>query len=375
MHNLSNLTLLLTTKGREEFTIRWMYYMNAFNLPVKVIIAEGGDSNTLEEVLSDRSNYPNVDYQFLKFSDVDLNAFYTKCYEATKLVNTKYVKIIDNDDFILPFGISRDIKFLDDNPDYVASQGLVSGIEISPKDGGVALCGRVKKLLSLYSKHYEPRSFDSESRTDCVYDMLKNYHPVYYAVYRREALLEIFSQVCRLSPQDLIIHETFMAAYAVGLGKVRSANSHISLLRQIGTSSNSKTDIVKRIFKPNFFRDLDQASESLCTLLQSRTAHDNDFVKNKIRSCYEDYFRLLAEDCYKSFPIIWSRLGRLKGNLFFSVRSLDPLYFWKRSSKAIGVTSECLSVQQNEIRKLIDLISTDPGFRYSVYNGSRGIKE
>ena len=35
------LTIALTLKGREEFTYRWMEYMNEMRCPYKILIADG----------------------------------------------------------------------------------------------------------------------------------------------------------------------------------------------------------------------------------------------------------------------------------------------------------------------------------------------
>jgi hypothetical protein len=38
-------TIILTLKGRKNFTIRYLTYLNEINCPYKILLADGGDVN------------------------------------------------------------------------------------------------------------------------------------------------------------------------------------------------------------------------------------------------------------------------------------------------------------------------------------------
>ena len=63
----NELTILLTLKDRPLFTFRWMSYANSINFPFKVLIADGGKDKAVPTALSNRANFPNVDYEYIRY--------------------------------------------------------------------------------------------------------------------------------------------------------------------------------------------------------------------------------------------------------------------------------------------------------------------
>ena len=50
----NKLTIVLTIKGRTEFTLRWMNYMNIVSCPYKILIADGGADKDIEKNLKNK---------------------------------------------------------------------------------------------------------------------------------------------------------------------------------------------------------------------------------------------------------------------------------------------------------------------------------
>tara|TARA_B110000008_G_C16479431_1_gene367481 strand:- start:130 stop:435 length:306 start_codon:yes stop_codon:yes gene_type:complete len=75
----SKLTIVLTLKDREAFSRRWMRYMNDQCCPNKILIADGGADEGIESELHNPTNYPNLDYEYLRYLfDNDWKDFYAK---------------------------------------------------------------------------------------------------------------------------------------------------------------------------------------------------------------------------------------------------------------------------------------------------------
>ena len=73
----SKLTIVLTLKDREAFSRRWMRYMNDQCCPYKILIADGGADEGIESELRNPTNYPNLDYEYIRYPfDNDWKDFY-----------------------------------------------------------------------------------------------------------------------------------------------------------------------------------------------------------------------------------------------------------------------------------------------------------
>ena len=73
-----DLTILLLLKDRTPFTWRWMNYYNQIGLPFKVLIADGGKDKSIEK-LADKSLFPNIDYEYIRYPyDENLGVFFKK---------------------------------------------------------------------------------------------------------------------------------------------------------------------------------------------------------------------------------------------------------------------------------------------------------
>ncbi len=260
MSKKEKLTIILTTKGRDLFTLRWLYYSNYISLKFPIIIADGQVNPSLEEVVLEKSNFPNISYQYLKYDDTDIPSFYFKCLDAVQKVDTEYVMITDNDDFVLPSGVENDIKFLDSNKEYITSGGRIPGFDLKKniESDLTNLLGKVKSYSNTYAARdlYRCRSFEDDSSLQRVLKELKNPISVYYHVYRTSCLEKIFREVNQHNPSFLFL-EQYCMIRTMSLGKVNSSPEYISYIRQQGTSSYQgyKGDLVDEILHSSLAKD------------------------------------------------------------------------------------------------------------------------
>ena len=109
----NELTILLTLKDRPLFTFRWMAYANSIRFPFKVLIADGGKDETVPKVLSDKTNFPNVNYEYIRYPyDVTYAEYYSKVVDALSHVKTPFAVMADNDDFFIVEGLRLAVEFL-----------------------------------------------------------------------------------------------------------------------------------------------------------------------------------------------------------------------------------------------------------------------
>lgn len=205
---MSELTIVVAIKGREEFTPR---FLNHINNKFGVIFAPGG------ETLAD---------------------YWAKMLHALERVQTPYAMIADNDDFPLHLGLEKCIDFLNEHPDFVACSGRIQGIYLWPDK----LTGPFYKTTDQYSPYDTPACYDQDDINARVLAGFRNSWS-YYAVYRTETLLAIRKGVQALDFGDLQVHEKYCAIEALLQGKLFCFETP-SLLRQYDTSTRD-TNILR----------------------------------------------------------------------------------------------------------------------------------
>lgn len=282
-----DLTILLTLKGRELFTLRWMWHANRTHMPFHIIIADGEVTPTLTRVLKDKSLFPNLSYEYYEYNDSSLLEFYKKCADAAAKVKTPFVRMADNDDFIFVSGVEKDVEFLKTNPDYVCAQGGVAGFGVKPKCGHSSLAvGCISKISTRYNKNYVSRSYFSDSAEERVLQMAEVAHPIYYCVYRKAVAVNIFSEIVNYNFRDLQVYELFWSWRALTLGKVKSSAQHLSLMRQFETSSHAPMDFAHRIVSGSFIDELRKITADIAALLGNKNQ-----IEKRIKNKSEIFFK------------------------------------------------------------------------------------
>jgi glycosyltransferase domain-containing protein len=239
-NNLKDLTVLLTLKGRDFHTLRWLWHANKICLPCHVIVADGAPNPKIAQMLSNASVFPNLSFEYHQYNDESFGDFYKKCADALKKVKTPYVMMSDNDDFLIQTGLKSSVSFLERFSDYVCAGCGIGGFSIEQTNTGFSkVCGPVAQIGYRYSEDSSYRISDvaADSPKERILDELNRYRIVYYNVYRKEALSLIAEEVVAFDFSDLEIHEMYLALRTVSLGKVRLDSSLLSYLRQKETAS------------------------------------------------------------------------------------------------------------------------------------------
>src|SRR5712691_1474243 len=129
----NGLTILLTLKDRALFTFRWMSYVNSTNFPFKVLVADGGADESVPQVLANKANFPNVNYEYVRYPyDQTYAEYYSKVVDALWRVKTPFVVMADNDDFFIVNGLREAVQFLSSHPGYITCGGQSAIFWVSP---------------------------------------------------------------------------------------------------------------------------------------------------------------------------------------------------------------------------------------------------
>jgi glycosyltransferase domain-containing protein len=234
MGSNSDLTILLTLKDRALFTTRWMDYANCSLFPFKVLIADGGSDESVPAMLSKKTRFPNVDYEYVRYPyDKSYSDYYAKIYDALGRVRTRFVAMADNDDFFIADTMNEAVQFLLVNPDYVScgGQGAIFWIGPSP----------LKEYENrLYGNNIDWKCAQMRSITaDTARERLRSsFEPLYYDVKRTEDARKQFEIVRELNLNDLFLSEFLIQFLTAIAGKTKQLK-HIYMARQRNSPGSS----------------------------------------------------------------------------------------------------------------------------------------
>ena len=123
LKNISNITILLTIFNRIDYTNKWLDFAEKTKVPFKIFISDGGNVSGIQKKLNLKKRKLKITYKKFKYYK-NYNHFYEKFYESVKKIDTKYIFIADDDDYIFTNSIIKSARFLDQNKNYSCAKGI-----------------------------------------------------------------------------------------------------------------------------------------------------------------------------------------------------------------------------------------------------------
>ncbi|TAN42041.1 MAG: TIGR00180 family glycosyltransferase [Nitrospirae bacterium] len=369
-NKVKGLTILLTLKGRNLHTLRWLWHANRICLPFHVIVADGEVHPTIDRLMSNPETFSNLSFEYLRYEDKSFRDFYYKCTDALDKVKTPYVMISDNDDFLFPYGLQKSMAFLDEAPEYVCAGGGIPGFSLATEVNHISnVSGPLKsiKYRCILNEWYRCRNIDNASVATRVLEETRNPLSVYYNIYRTSALKTINNEIfeCDISFR---LHEIYHALRTVTLGKVRSDPSFFTYLRQDGTSMNfgSNTEWIDELFRCRFAQDL----EAMVTRMACEAAKSDGCNQSEIQDQIHEFYTAHLKQAIAS-TLISSRFPRLVSfkrrisslprprlsSVFFRQKP-DQEKIWKLLA-ADGADKDTITAHQKELKDIIHTLKGD----------------
>lgn len=210
--------------NRPSFVERLIRYYVAMKFKGRLIIGDGseeGNFSQTQAICSEFSSNLNIRHLHLPGCSVA-----EAVREANSVINTKYICLVGDDDFIVPSSAANCIEFLEDNPDYVAAHGV--GILLSGSDQNPSKVNNVS--------YYEQPQIVDDTVAQRVSSHLKNYSVTLFSVHRKESWSSMFedsappyrSQFCR---DKTFSAELLPCCLSVAAGKVAQIEG-LYLVRQ-----------------------------------------------------------------------------------------------------------------------------------------------
>lgn len=297
---LQNLTFILTLKGRKNFTERWLNYMNEFNFFCPIIIADGDKDSKIDEFIK-KSNFGNLNITYLKFNDQALSDYYFKLQQSLDKVQTKYVMMCDNDDFVLKSGIIDILSFLKKEKSYISAGSGIINFYIDQKSN--VPYGKNFYLDSIYKCHRNQEPINTFNNQ--IFETFKNFQPNYYNIFEISALKTVIEEIKEINFSDMFVPEFYIQLRILTLGKQMKLTSSIQLLRQLGTSFTNSEHFSDRLIKTDFPNDIRKLAKSIAKhTVKKFVTFDKIILEKQILDNFSNYLTNMFSEYYAKYKFI-----------------------------------------------------------------------
>jgi glycosyltransferase domain-containing protein len=197
--------------------------MNDMRCPYKILIADGGKDQSIEENLRDHRNYPYLNYEYVRYPyDSSREVFYQKRDDIIPQVETPYVLIADNDDFYLLDRFSEILDALDNDKDIVGARGR--HVDFTVYDVNQQGNNNVNGTHYLAITNEVP-SIDANTSVERIEELCGNIsrydcYMNWYCVFRTEAVKTAWKNILDIKVKEAVFVEIFMGIFLVERGEI-----------------------------------------------------------------------------------------------------------------------------------------------------------
>lgn len=239
-----DLTVVLTLKGREAYTIRWLQWMAAQRFPYRILLADGGSDAALERRVRDEVERGSLRAEYHRYPfDTDIPTFVRKVADAMSRVTTPFVTIADNDDFLLVHALERNLEMLRSNADLraVGSPHLrVAFLKRAESLDDLVYPDGASARFTSVAPVRDPALRSDDPLVRCLATVRRFYTAeFYYALHRTEDWQRLASALTRMPLRHISFYEWFLTyGFAVaGISNVAAGETFI--VRQESTSTSA----------------------------------------------------------------------------------------------------------------------------------------
>lgn len=284
MNNINKelITIILSVKGRQDFSKRWLEYMALIDCKYPIIVADGDADNYLKDLIND-SKYEKLNISFFEYDQkIKFIDYYKMMKEAASMVHTPFMMLVDNDDFILPSGINKIVAFLSKNSEYISAGSQIKSISIN--NNSYDIYGR--NFINHFYPEYQRTDEPMQDLKKQMYDSINYFQSTWYNVHKTEYAQKIFSEIVEQNFSDLTIYEMYFQLRLLSLGRIRHLNQFVHYIRQIGTSSSKDMVLTRDLISKDLPNDIRKLAMNISRAFSDK---DSEALEKVILDSYEDY--------------------------------------------------------------------------------------
>jgi len=224
---------MIPTYKRHPYLIRLIKFLNSYENPIKILILDSTPETLYDEKIHEIINNDRITH--IRF-DADVT-FWDKIAIGAQKINTDFVTLCADDDFIIPNAAVSCMEFLKENKNYSSAHGLFyqhPNYDRAKKTGF--------SLAPLYQERID--SFgDTASERLSGYLSGKGLNPL-YAVHRSSAFSLIWSETSKYV-SDWNLHEIFPCCLSSIYGKTKRLSIFYAS-RETNNYPVNNYDIIKK---------------------------------------------------------------------------------------------------------------------------------
>jgi glycosyltransferase domain-containing protein len=296
---MSDLTILLTLKGRKKFTKRWLDWMSIEKCPYKILLADGDEDKSFTKDLISDIKYSSLNIEHIKYPyDKDVYTFIKKLSDVSKKISTKYVVHTDNDDFILINNLENAVKYYEKNqqigtlalPHYRFKIHDSDEDKLYPKKGSKISFQRLVRLnnKNLLSKNQSIRLKEAVKIFPSDF--------IWYGIHKSQDFRKLNNDLLKIVIDDLIFQEWYATYMFPMLGTIECPSElDPFIVRQEETSSIAKDQLKlsEFIMRPNWSRQLETMRESLSNLYSEKDQKGKVIIKEKFNQSFLEMMKMV----------------------------------------------------------------------------------
>jgi glycosyltransferase domain-containing protein len=348
---ISNLTLVIPSYNRQKYLLRSIEYFN--NKSIKIVILDGTNTPIDEKLLK---VYSNIQYFHLPISFAERLAF------SSKLITTKYVALLGDDDFFLKTGLIKLIEELERNNEIISCMG--SCLNFNKKTNNIF-------YRPYYNEMYNYNILQNIAEERMYYHMSNYTCSSIYAVVRTEYWVKAVEIMGQELFQDPAIPELQFELTISYFGKsmviptltwLRS-NENLSISHNNNIEfnswwndtsfSNDKNKLINILAK-SFYRynNKNYTYQSLLLIIENSFNLFSTWKENRIKNKTTRYFQF--EFKMQNFIFNWVRKVLKKGiNFYYFIFFKEKeMYYQSLKSTLKLIKNKNIHYELNELEEL-----------------------
>ncbi len=277
-----DLTFLLLTRDRRNFTLRFFKYLSIIKFKYKLFIADGSKMKISKELISHLKN-GKIDYVYKKYPyDKNYKVLQKKIYFSLKKIKSKYVVLFSDDDFPIISSINPALNFLEKNKNYVACGGYALNFDL------------FKKYYTFNEYHGHPINFgrmmtSKSNDKQKEFQRLKKYMSTmensWHYIFRTKVLLKNYSYIHKrvINFSNIDFYDYYQDSINFISGRIKKVNK-IFLLHQYHSqnSINERSDHENMLEKIQFKKDALKLFNALNKKTKNKKKLEKIYFKSKI---------------------------------------------------------------------------------------------
>lgn len=336
--------ILIPTHNRPEYLERILGYYQKYGRDFNFVIT---DSSNLKNKLRNKKvimNYPDLKINYRNhYSEKLVQSL--KFGETAKLARSKYCVFCGDDDFIIPNAIYASVKFLEENPDYVAAHGTYMGFHLFKS---------LKNVIFRWRFRYSPHSIAFISPVKRLDFHLRNYVHLIWAVRRSEVVKNIYSDFFRakLNPRVLaVMGELLPDSLTVLFGKSKALNILYGARQYFGSIISYYPTLLDAKNLGIYDEEYIKYQKVVIKNLQKLGYQEKDRIVETLDSAFQVYNQFsYQEHLMNRINLAFSKFPKLAQK---GLRLLHSYYlFSKKNSRSLGKIDEVSSKYYVDFRNI-----------------------